>query len=73
MLFCHGSKNDIAIFAFTAYKGMFNMKLKKNQFGSRKVVGRQVKQQCWPTGHRKCADDCPRCLIGSAADDYTPR
>ena len=34
-LFCHSFKNDIAIFAFNAYK-VFNMKWKKNQFGGKK-------------------------------------
>ena len=41
MLFCHGFKNDIAIFAFVGHKW------KKNQFGDRKVVGQSTMLAHW--------------------------
>jgi len=57
MLFCHGFKNVIAIFAFIAYKcSIWNGR--KINLEAEKWYG---KQQCLPIWHKKWAGICPRC------------
>jgi len=64
VLFCHGFKNDSAIFAFIVYT-LLNMKWKRNQFGARNVVGQAT---VLDRREQKVGGRLPPCSIVSAAN-----